>query len=501
MTLDTQRADFINAYNPGTIKTPNLDSLAESGIIYENCLCLIPTTLPSHASIFFSLPPNELKVYNNGQEIKKNRGWIPFTKIFKKHKYNTAAFVSLGVLKSRFGLNDGFDLYNDNFVPHRFYLTAEEINNKVLPWLEHNKDNQFFLWVHYSDPHEPYYPPQKKKELKILINGQLISEFFLKKTINTINLKLKKGNNQLLFKIRNYLVTDLNQAYAFFDKFNIQTLEKNDDVKIKFSANWRDHKKKGVFSCREKAVIEIFNPKQPRNIKFSFRGKIAIPLDQKRNNYKAEVEYMDKQIGSFLAKLKELGLYDKSHILVVGDHGEGLGDYEKIPGYPHFGHTHFIYTVYMKIPLILYSPNSTSRRMTIKEPVSLLDIAPTILNIMGFKSPSAYQGKNLLDIKTGYNKKIFMDAHRPLANKNKFGIYQYPWHLIFTPEEKKFEFFNLIDDPNEHNNIYNISPSPDTLSAMKKDLIDFTRKVLTEKGEIKIDKKNEQILRSLGYIK
>jgi len=75
ITLDTQRADFISAYGTQNASTPNIDALAQRGVIYENCYTLIPITLPAHASIFFSQPPHEIKNYNNGQVIRqKKRG-------------------------------------------------------------------------------------------------------------------------------------------------------------------------------------------------------------------------------------------------------------------------------------------------------------------------------------------------------------------------------------------------------------------------------------------
>ncbi len=501
ITLDTQRADFINAYNPGSAQTPNLDSLAINGTLYENCFSLIPTTLPSHASIFFSRPPHDLKVYNNGQVIQKSNHKISIAKIFKKHQYTTAAFVSLGVLKSRFGLNDSFDLYNDDFSLQKYYITAEEINHKLLPWLEQNKNNNFFLWVHYSDPHAPYFPPNNEKTLKVSLNNKPISEFILQKTKDIIDLKLKKRNNRLLFEITNKLVDDPTSIHAHFDKFNTEELEKRYNIKIQFAAGWREQKSESNFACKKTAVIKIFNPDQPKRIKFPFRGKIMIPFKYKRDYYRAEVEYMDKQLGSFLTKLKDLNLYKKTNILVVGDHGEGLGEYEKYPGAPHFGHIHFLYTVYMKVPFIIYRPDADSKAIRISDPVSLLDIAPTILGIMKFNKPLIYQGRNLIKRKSEKNNKIFMEAYRPLADKNKFGIYFYPWHLIFTPEEQNYELFNLINDPSEHNNIINISPSPPVLSILKQEINTFSRKALSEKQALKIDITNEEMLRALGYIK
>jgi arylsulfatase A-like enzyme len=215
---------------------------------------------------------------------------------------------------------------------------------------------------------------------------------------------------------------------------------------------------------------------------------------------------MDQQIGIMLAKLKELNLDEKTHILIVGDHGEGLGEYliESTEGTrgPHFGHTHFLYSVYMKIPLIIYRPDTLTSGIRIQESVTTLDIAPTIMKIMGFKNPRHFQGKNLLEIKKGSNRKIFQEAHKPLAVKNRFALLQYPWHLISTPEDQKYELFNLEDDPKEKRDIYNKNGKSDVVTQMKMELNSLTRIVLEgKKKDPEFDEESKKMLKSLGYIK
>ena len=137
--------------------------------------------MPQHLILIFWLSRDALKVYNNGHHITEKRANFSLANIFKKHGYLTAAFVSLGVLKSDFGLAKGFDLYQDKFPPGRWYLSAGEINEEVFSWLDKNKDQRFFAWIHYSDPHEPYAPPSMPLDLKISLNGQSVGEFCLSK--------------------------------------------------------------------------------------------------------------------------------------------------------------------------------------------------------------------------------------------------------------------------------------------------------------------------------
>ena len=123
ITLDTQRADYISAYEPGKAATPSIDRLAREGTLYKNAYSLIPITLPSHASIFFSEPPHVIKNYNNGQEISAKKTSPSFVNLFRKMGFATAAFISLGVLKSSFGLDPGFEEYGDDFPPDRSGFT------------------------------------------------------------------------------------------------------------------------------------------------------------------------------------------------------------------------------------------------------------------------------------------------------------------------------------------------------------------------------------------
>ncbi len=67
ITLDTHRADYVSAYNPEKSKTPNIDFFAQKGILCENCYSLIPITAPAHASLFYSMPPHLINLYNNGE--------------------------------------------------------------------------------------------------------------------------------------------------------------------------------------------------------------------------------------------------------------------------------------------------------------------------------------------------------------------------------------------------------------------------------------------------
>ena len=185
---------------------------------------------------------------------------------------------------------------------------------------------------------------------------------------------------------------------------------------------------------------------------------------------------------------------------MVGDHGEGLGEYRGYFSRRHIGHIHFLYEVYMKVPLIIYSPTAIKRGIRREEPVTLLDIAPTIMEIMGFKKLLSFQGRNILSL-NNEEITIFEETYQPEAYTDKFAFLKFPWHLILTPKERKYELYDLSEDPDERKNIYQDIHLPPEVLNLKKNLDSLAISILKGKKDIKIDDRTKEMLKALGYIK
>jgi len=165
ITLDTTRADRLGCYGNREIRTPNLDSLAERGVLFTDVTAVSPTTMPTHASVMTGLYPSEHGVranglYPMGEEVHT------LAEVLQEVGYRTGAVVSAYVLDSHYGLAQGFDSYDDDFsgataVTDRYYLEyqASETTARALSWLEDAGKEPYFLWVHYFDPHNDYKPP------------------------------------------------------------------------------------------------------------------------------------------------------------------------------------------------------------------------------------------------------------------------------------------------------------------------------------------------------
>jgi len=167
ITVDTLRADRLGAYGFTEVETPVIDRLAATGVTFEHAYSPTPLTLPSHSSLMTGTYPAFHGVRDNGGFV------IPpdldtLATVFSRNGYETAAFVGAFVLDSRWGLGGGFDTYFDQFVlPKQEVVglgavqrTGEEVIDEALGWLQRDRTDPFFMWVHLYDPHTPYTPPE-----------------------------------------------------------------------------------------------------------------------------------------------------------------------------------------------------------------------------------------------------------------------------------------------------------------------------------------------------
>lgn len=159
ITLDTTRADRLRCYGYDAIFTPNLDQIAEEGILFSQAYSSSPTTLPSHCSLFTGLYPPTHGVRDNVGHQLSDQGITTLAEILKEQGYQTGAFIASRVLESSFGLNQGFDVYDQNIPPKENERNAKSVISATIAWLEEQKTDPFFAWVHLYDPHQPNEAP------------------------------------------------------------------------------------------------------------------------------------------------------------------------------------------------------------------------------------------------------------------------------------------------------------------------------------------------------
>ena len=202
--------------------------------------------------------------------------------------------------------------------------------------------------------------------------------------------------------------------------------------------------------------------------------------------YQAELAYVDQVLGDFLAFLERRGLLNKSLIVFISDHGEGLSQHGEST------HGYFIYQSTLHVPLIIHWPQGWKRPPNdrIDEPASLLDVAPTILDALGLPRANEMQGRSLIAGKGSgeiYAESLYARNHFGCAALRSLRVGRYKYIDATNPE-----LYDLSNDPLESRNLYSAeqpragamrrritellatapsatsrTPSPDTMNALR----------------------------------
>jgi arylsulfatase A-like enzyme len=222
--------------------------------------------------------------------------------------------------------------------------------------------------------------------------------------------------------------------------------------------------------------------------------------------YDGEVRYTDDQITRLFAKLKELGVYDEMLIVVSADHGEEFKDHGRL------SHGYSVYQESIRIPLIVRfpgffkTPYSPGARVSV--PVTLTDIPPTILEVLGIPPFEGFEGSSLLGLDPSE------DASRALLSRTALQGRYYMVSIIkegmkyiqaYGPEEKSQELYDLALDPREKNNL---APTKVGLARkLRRDMYRMIRKQRSrrfvhagDEDSVIFDKKTMERLRALGYV-
>lgn len=186
VTIDTLRASSLGTYGYERPTSPFLDSLAAEGAVLD-ATASASWTKPTTATLLTGLHPRRHGALEHGSPLSTPDGMLTLAETFQEAGYVTASFVTNPNIKAAFKFDRGFDEYFDklvedtvtlasirnsifgkwlmNFSRHQFNWKYEndvnKVNEHVFPWLAKNKDNRFFLYLHYIDPHSPYSPPDE----------------------------------------------------------------------------------------------------------------------------------------------------------------------------------------------------------------------------------------------------------------------------------------------------------------------------------------------------
>ena len=389
VTLDTTRADRLGCYGYAAARTPTLDALADRGVLIEQAYTVVPLTLPSHATMFTGLTPREHGIHDNGAGRLSSEPPV-LADILRSQGYDTGAFVGSYVLNAKFGLDRGFETYDDDlsgggYADHDVHRRRDGqlVVDQALEWLQHRTAKPFFCWVHLFDAHAPYKP-------------------------------------------------------------------------------------------RENVFGEQFQDRP----------------------YDAGIAYADQQIKRILDHLATRGLDQNTLVVIVGDHGEGLGEHAERE------HGHMLYNSTLHVPLIISHPQLARQGSRIPTGVSLTDLFPTMLDCLAIKQSAAQALRSFRPALLGQPiaaRACYAETDAPLTAHGaapQRSVLIDAWKYIRSPQP---ELYHVAKDPGETQNLVDREPQKqhelDELISKWE-----TNSVATGPGEVRLSDAEQRRLASLGYV-
>lgn len=355
--IDTLRTDRMGCYGSVLGLTPVLDSLAEESVRFENCQSASPWTLPSVASVITGRYPGMIGATRDTEYL--HGGEHTLAEIFHEAGFRTASIIQNRYTARECGFFQGYDAENDS------NPTADIVTDSAIRWVNTLKDDSFFLYIHYFDPHVPYTPPEPYLSRYRMGHG-----------------RWRNG----------------------FPKEDVHRLRTGDLVPTE----------------EEKLQLEGL--------------------------YNGEIAFNDHEFRRFIDYLKEIGIWDDTAIVLYADHGEEFWE--------HGGSLHgrTVYQEVSHVPLFFKFPGFEPGVR--EDPVSLVDIFPTILDYADIELPGNIVGQNILsDDYQQENSRTFIIEALARGFQSK-GIVMGDWkQILHFTDEMNPELYNLTDDPLELNNV------------------------------------------------
>ncbi len=491
IVIDTLRADHVGVYG-STVATPHIDALASRGVMFSNAYCHIPITGPSHASLFTSLLPYDHGVHNNAQILDPGRQTL--AEILGSWDRDTAAFVSLGVLKGQFGFAQGFDAYHDSFTVD-WMKDARELNAEVTGWLSEGPRRPFFLWLHYSDPHEPYTPPDLSyPRIDVVLGGRSVATLAADGRGVTVPVEVPPGRHTVRLEPAGPEPT---HTIRFPD---IRVADHK--LSVAPDSGWTVFEKRygpAAFDTTLPATLVVVNPTgQSRTTELILACKEVLSLEETQQRYAQEVAFVDREIGVLMFTLERAGLLENTLLVFTSDHGEALGDHG------HVGHISQLYEELIRVPLVMVWPDRLPRGLVVDDAVALVDLLPTVVDLLGIDTAPGLRGRSLVPLLRGErlpSRPVIAETYRPEAYSDKRAVIADGVKYIFTDHDQEWhEVYDLTSDPSERTD----------LAASRQDLLDLLRGVLDDElgrgpwaaaRDAELTEDEAARLRALGYLR
>lgn len=453
VALDTLSANHLPCYGYERNTSPNLCEYAKKNILFENAFSNASWTLPSDVSLFTGLLPSDHRVNLTNDRLKETLPFLPeilhnqgYTTIFSIPKNNPAVPPKTVYYK-------GIDKILHQKSPNEYQGDELKIFKENI-----KNGKKTFMFIYNSKVHHPYLIEDEVQ----LYPAKKIADLPLKSS------QVYKSNfpAEFIKYLESQLITDYKSGSE------IKGVLSNKDIFLQLS---NDFEKSS--SLEEKIeLVNKFDKKNPNVLSdyasfFNWLNKIDKNNPEHVNYIKAlydqTINILDSSLVSDVINLMRDEKVSKKTVLVFyAEHGEEFMEHNNILH-------ESLYDSNLHVPLIIYIPGINNRR--VEDPVQLLDIMPTLLDVLGIKFDYAFRGESLIDAilgKTNKNRVLIADGYN-LTNKV---VRTDGWkvHLYYEKGQLlPYELYDLKNDPDEKKDL--IKSKFDTAKELLKKYDEFSK--------------------------
>ena len=481
---DDHAYQAISAYDDRLIQTPNIDRIANEGILFTNACVTNSICAPSRAVILTGKHSHLNGKIDNHAKFDTTQ--VTFPQLFQKAGYQTAMYGKLHFGNNPKGVDDFWilpgqgDYINPKFLGKKKdtlitgYVT-DVITDLTLDWFKTKRDKNkpFMLMYLHKAPHRAWWPSPEKFE-----------EFYEKKFPEPETLfddysnrgsAAKSAEMNLLThmqymhdsKVRPHVIEEMRKVepeivYVRGDGSLMRPTARGFNGPFG-RANEEQRKKYDVTLDK---ISEDFKKNWPN---MSDKEKMKWKFQRYMQDYLATISSVDDNVGRVLNYLEETGLDDNTIVVYTSDQGFYLGEHGWFD-------KRFIYDESFKTPLMIKWPNKIKPGITSDEMVQNLDYAQTFLEAAMIDVPTDMQGESLMPLLLGENDKwtreeVYYHYYEyPSVHmvKRHYGIVNKEYKLArFYYDVDEWELYDRLNDPNEMNNVYNDPNYSDVVKELK----------------------------------
>ncbi len=474
---DDHAYQAISAYGGELLQTPNIDRLADEGLLFSNACVSNSICAPSRATILTGKHTHINGKIDNLMPFDTTQ--VTFPQLFQKAGYQTAMFGKLHFGNNPKGVDDFMILPGQgNYINPKLigpkgdtiitgYVT-DIITDLTLNWLDEKRDKNkpFMMMYLHKAPHRPWWPSPEK-----------FAEFTRKTFPEPTTLFDDYSNRGTAAKTAEMnLLTHM--MYNHDSKVRPETLEAMGGVTPVVEEypngfygpyNRANDAQKALYDPILDSINEDFRRRWPG---MNDREKMRWKYQRYMQDYLATISSVDDNVGRVLDYLDENGLTENTIVVYTSDQGFYLGEHGWFD-------KRFIYDESFKTPLLVRWPNKIKPGTTNEEMVQNLDFAQTFLEAAGIEAPGDMQGESLMPLLTGQDSLWTRDAvyyhyyEYPSVHmvKRHYGIVTKEFKLAhFYYDVDEWELYDRIRDPQELKNVYKDPKYAETVEKLKKKL-------------------------------